>query len=325
MNYVTQYSPLGQVTNRMSRSAKRLAYIQTSLIILVAIIIGLLYQIILEILSIPMDVVDDPEALYNYLDSLINQHLSSLTIIMFLGFIILVLGIIYLVSFFQLSSTFIKLSNIETSVAKEAKNAGNFMRYSMLIIILSSFFGTGTSMVTYYIGLVANLVAIVLMTLGYFYIGQIFKKLRINGLYSKKEDRLIFYGQIAALSSIIPISIVAPQLYSTEPLLIAPLIVAGVLIIGGYICLSVGFYKLGNNAKLIRGSLHSSEQLIQVTTEYEKPYQPSQSAYVASKIYSEPLIDEPVNSDVASFCYNCGAKIFSSTKFCENCGANLED
>ncbi len=313
------------IKDKMSKSSKRVAYTQVILLLSSILIVVLLYNVIIEMLQIPIEVLYDEEALTIYLEQILENYSSSLLISFVLGFVLLIAAIFYLVSFVQLSSSFLRLSIIEPKVEKEAKNTGNFLRIGLMLLIGGVILTFMNSTVIVYISLFLDFAGIVLLTVGYFYIGKTFKKLHEIGLFPNKEKQLIFIGQAISFLSIIPLSIADPYATTIQPFSLAMLIIAAVLSIIGFTVLVIGFYKLGNDAKSIQEIFGVSQPVIQVQTGFKEPSR-AQSSYVIqqSKIIeaeSSPMEDE----SEARFCYNCGAKFFVETKFCKNCGIELDE
>ncbi len=313
------------IKDKMSKSSKRVAYTQVILLLSSILIVVLLYNVIIEMLQIPIEVLYDEEALTIYLEQILENYSSSLLISFVLGFVLLIAAIFYLVSFVQLSSSFLRLSIIEPKVEKEAKNTGNFLRIGLMLLIGGVILTFMNSTVIVYISLFLDFAGIVLLTVGYFYIGKTFKKLHEIGLFPNKEKQLIFIGQAISFLSIIPLSIADPYATTIQPFSLAMLIIAAVLSIIGFTVLVIGFYKLGNDAKNIQEIFGVSQPVIQVQTGFKEPSR-AQSSYVIqqSKIIeaeSSPMEDE----SEARFCYNCGAKFFVETKFCKNCGIELDE
>jgi len=310
---------MNQIKEKMSKSAKRVAITQTFLFISAIIVGAVLYQLIIELLKIPQSILEDPDALINFLESTLDVYLGSLTIVMFLGFFIFIVGIIYLFSFLQLSSSFAKLGSIEPKLAQITKNTSNIMRTSIFLPILGFFLTFINPEITIYISYSMYIISAGLMTVGYFFISRIFKILHELGLFPKKESRLIFYGQIVLMLSITPI------LFTGINLTLTSVIITGVIAAGGLTCVTVGFFRLSKDALLIKEIPISATSLIQVQTGFKDP------SIAPNTIYTSPQSQETIdvtntNSGLeVSFCYNCGAKLFTKGQFCENCGVELEE
>jgi len=278
-----------------------------------------LYQLILELLKIPQSVLEDPEALTDYLESTMSEYLGSLTIVMLMGFFMFIVSIIYLFSFLQLSSSFARLGNIEPSLVQIAKNTSNILRTSIILIILGAFLTFISPEITIYISFSMYILSAALMAVGYFFISRIFKILHELGLFPKKESRLIFYGQIVMMISIIPLSFTGINMTLT------PVIIAGVIALGGLTCVIVGFFRLSKDALLIKEIPVSATSMIQVQTGFKDP------TFAPNADYSQPQTQETIDDTTAfselgvGFCYNCGAKLFTKTQFCKNCGVELEE
>ncbi len=313
------------IKDKMSKSSKRVAYTQVILLLSSILIVVLLYNVIIEMLQIPIEVLYDEEALTIYLEQILENYSSSLLISFVLGFVLFIAAIFYLVSFVQLSSSFLRLSIIEPKVEKEAKNTGNFLRIGLMLLIGGVILTFMNSTVIVYISLFLDFVGVALLTVGYFYIGKTFKKLHEIGLFPNKEKQLIFIGQAISFLSIIPLSIADPYATTIQPFSLAMLIIAAVLSIIGFTVLVIGFYKLGNDAKNIQEIFGVSQPVIQVQTGFKEPSR-AQSSYVIQQSNIIETESSPMEYESeARFCYNCGAKFFAETKFCKNCGIELDE
>ncbi len=313
------YLPINLIKEKMSKSTKRIAIIQTVLS-LCAIIVGVvLYQLILELLKIPQEVLEDPDALLIYLESTMSIYLASLTIVMFMGFFMFILSIIYLVSIFQLSSSFARLGVIEPKVGQVAKYASNFLRTSIILVISGAFLTFISPEITIYISFFMYLASAAIMAAGYFFISRTFKILHELGLFPKKESRLIFYGQIAVMISI------APLLFTRITIPLTLVIITGVIALGGLTCVIVGFFKLSKDALLIKGITVSATSLIQVQTGFKDPTIAPNTVYTSPQSHETAYDKETLSEPDVRFCYNCGAKLFVKTQFCENCGVEIEE
>ncbi len=308
---------MSQIKEKMSKSAKRVAITQIFLF-LCAIIVGVvLYQLIIELLKIPQSVLEDPDALTNYLESTLSVYLGPLTIVMFMGFFMFIVSIIYLFSFLQLSSSIAKLGNVEPKVGEVAKRTSNFLRISIILPIVGVLVTFINPEITIYISYFMYIASAALMTVSYFFISSIFKILHELGLFPKKESRLMFYGQIVSILSI------APILFTGINITLTPVIIAGVIAVGGLTCVTIGFFRLSKDALLIKEIPVSATSVIQVQTGFKDP---SISPNTTSPQSHEIIDVTNTNSELeVSFCYNCGAKLFTKRQYCENCGVELEE
>lgn len=303
----------------MSKSAKRVAIAQAFLFSCAIIIGVVLYQLIIELLKIPQSVLEDPDALTNYLESILDVYLGPLTIVMFLGFFMFIVVIFYLFSFLQLSSSFAKLGSIEPKLARITKNTSNIMRTSIILPILGFFLTFINPEVTIYISYFMYLASATLMTISYFFISRIFKSLHELGLFPKKESRLIFYGQIVLMLSI------APILFTGINITLTPVIITGVIAVGGLSCVTVGFIRLSKDALLLKDIPVSATSLIQVQTGFKDPSISPNTVYTSPQSHEAINVTSTNGGTEVSFCYNCGAKLFTKRKFCENCGVEIEE
>lgn len=310
---------MNQIKVKISKNAKRLAFIQIFLA-LCAIIVGVsIYNLILELLKIPQSVLDDPDALVNYLDATMSQYLPSMTIIMFTGFFIFILGIAYLVSILLLSSNFATLANIDPRVGQVAKSTSIFLIIGIILPIIGSLVLFIYPEITIFITLFMYLASTVIMTVGYFFICRTFKILHELGLFPKKESRLIFFGQLVFNLSFVPLS------FTLTFVSLVPLIIAGVTALGGLTCVIVGFFRLSKDALLIKEMPVSATSMIQVQTGFKDPI------FAPNTDYTQPQTQETIADTAAlsepgvSFCYNCGAKLFTKTQFCNNCGVEFDE
>jgi flagellar basal body-associated protein FliL len=317
--------PMNLIKNKMSKSSKRVAFTQVILLLSSILMVVLLYNVIIEMLQMPIEVLSDEEAFTVYLEQILENYSSSLLISFVVGFVLFIAAIFYLVSFMQLSSSFLRLSLIEPKVAKEAKNTGNFLRIGFMLLIGGAILTFINSTAIIYISLFLEFAGVALLTVGYLYIGKTFKKLHEIGLLPNKEKQLIFIGQVITLLSIIPLSFIDPYTIDLQPFTLAMLIIAVVLSIIGFIVLVTGFYKLGNDAKNIQEIIGVSQPVIQVQTGFKEPSR-AQSSYIIQQSNIIETESSPIEFESeARFCYNCGAKFFAETKFCKNCGIELDD
>ncbi|MCG3224987.1 MAG: hypothetical protein H7647_11005 [Candidatus Heimdallarchaeota archaeon] len=285
----------------------------------------LLYNVIIELLQIPIEVLSDEEAFTVYLEQILENYSSSLLISFVVGFVLFIAAIFYLVSFMQLSSSFLRLSLIEPKVAKEAKNTGNFLRIGLMLLIGGAILTFINSTAIIYISLFLEFAGVALLTVGYLYIGKTFNKLHEIGLFPNKEKQLIFIGQVITLLSIIPLLFIFDDAFDIQPFSLAMLIIAAVLSIIGFVVLVTGFYKLGNDAKNIQEIFGGFQPVIQVQTGFKEPSR-KQSSYISQPSNIIDAESSPVGFESeARFCYNCGAKFFTETKFCKNCGVELDE
>ncbi len=313
------------IKNKMSKSSKRVAYTQVILLLSSILMVVLLYNVIIELLQIPIEVLSDEEAFTVYLEQILENYSSSLLISFVVGFVLFIAAIFYLVSFIQLSSSFLRLSLIEPKVAKEAKNTGNFLRIGLMLLIGGAILTFINSTAIIYISLFLEFAGVALLTVGYLYIGKTFNKLHEIGLFPNKEKQLIFIGQVITLLSIIPLLFIFDDAFDIQPFSLAMLIIAAVLSIIGFVVLVTGFYKLGNDAKNIQEIFGGFQPVIQVQTGFKEPSR-KQSSYISQPSNIIDAESSPVGFESeARFCYNCGAKFFTETKFCKNCGVELDE
>lgn len=311
---------MSQIKEKMSKSAKRVAITQIFLF-LSAIIVGVvIYQLIIELLKIPQSVLEDPDALTNYIESTMSVYLGPLTIVMFMGFFMFIISIIYLFSFLQLSSSFARLGNIEPKAGQVAKRTSNILRISIILPILGVLVTFINPEITIYISYFMYLASAALMTVGYFFISRIFKILHELGLFPKKESRLMFYGQIVSMLSI------APLLFTRIDIsIIIPFIIAGIIAVGGLTSVIVGFFRLSKDALLIKETPVPATSLIQVQTGFKEPTFAPNTVYTSPQSHETVDVTDTINEPDVIFCYNCGAKLFTKTQFCENCGVEIEE
>ena len=302
------------VKNKMSQHAKRLGIVQLLLFGSLIVMLGVFYYLIYYIISIDPEQLNDPAYLEQLAMDLVENHMNILSIVFIAMVVALIAGILYLISFFQLSSSFSLLAQAENRVAKTATNVSNYIRFSLILqlagIVLT--FITGIQLI--YLPEILLVISFVLILLAYHSIGKTFKQLKELGLFPKNENKLLFYSQLVPLLSIVPISFTISELLSGEDLSIAPLVIAAIFIIGGTIGVSIGFFRLSSEAMLI-----SSD----VRTEYDPS---TQTMYIAQEVQPEFLPEpEPLQTDdgKARFCPHCGIKLRGKKKFCTSCGENV--
>ena len=302
------------VKNKMSQHAKRLGIVQLLLFGSLIVMLGVFYYLIYYVISINPEQLNDPAYLEQLAMDLVENHMNILSIVFIAMVVALIAGILYLISFFQLSSSFSLLAQAENRVAKTATNVSNYIRFSLILqlagIVLT--FITGIQLI--YLPEILLVISFVLILLAYHSIGKTFKQLKESGLFPKNENKLLFYSQLVPLLSIVPISFTISELLSGEDLSIAPLVIAAIFIIGGTIGVSIGFFRLSSEAMLI-----SSD----VRTEYDPS---TQTMYIAQEVQPEFLPEpEPLQTDdgKARFCPHCGIKLRGKKKFCTSCGENV--
>ncbi|MHA1198790.1 MAG: zinc ribbon domain-containing protein [Candidatus Heimdallarchaeaceae archaeon] len=324
--------PIHLIKNQISKYAKRIAIVQTTLIGSIVVVVALLYNVLDEILALLQIAPDDLEAMQEALMEIVNAHSTIFSIMTFVLVVILVSGIMYLIAFFRLAKSFILLAKVVPSVANPALKVGNFLRYALFIqitsIILGAFVGVGMSYVTE----IANVIAFGLFVAAYFNLSLTFKKLKEINLYPKKESRLLFYSQIVPLTAMIPLTFTISELSSGTDINLIPLIIGGVIILLGYIGMMVGFYNLSNDVKLIEGP-SEVEFGHETSTVYVTPpqqanrpveYQPTEPV----KSYQEKIITSEETKDgnmEAQFCPNCGTKLKLNKAFCHSCGSKVDE
>jgi len=298
----------------MSQHAKRLGIVQLLLFGSLIVMLGVFYYLIYYVISINPEQLNDPAYLEQLAMDLVENHMNILSIVFIAMVVALIAGILYLISFFQLSSSFSLLAQAENRVAKTATNVSNYIRFSLILqlagIVLT--FITGIQLI--YLPEILLVISFVLILLAYHSIGKTFKQLKELGLFPKNENKLLFYSQLVPLLSIVPISFTISELLSGEDLSIAPLVIAAIFIIGGTIGVSIGFFRLSSEAMLI-----SSD----VRTEYDPS---TQTMYIAQEVQPEFLPEpEPLQTDdgKARFCPHCGIKLRGKKKFCTSCGENV--
>lgn len=278
-----------------------------------------MYRLMLELLKIPQSVLEDPDALTNYIESNMSEYLGSMTIIMFLGFFIFILALAYLVSLILLNSSFTKLANIDPKIGQVVKVTNISILIGIILPVLGSLVLFIEPMFTMYITLFMYLGSVVAIAVGYFFISRTFTILHALGLFPKRGNRLLFYGQIVLTLTIFPLSI-SP---TTNPLV--SIIIAGVIVLGGLTIVIVGFFRLSKDALLIKEIPVSATSVIQVETGFKEPtYQPS-TVYTSPQTQEPSSVTENLNEPGVGFCYNCGAKQFTKTQFCKNCGVKFDE
>ncbi len=330
----TSYSnspPIYLIKTQISKSAKRIAIVQSVMMSSIVILIGLLYSIIDELLPL-FEVATDMEAMQIALTDIIEAHTEIFSAITIILVVVAVTGIMYLLAAFRLARSFRLLARIIPQVAKPAFSAGNFIRIALYIqigsIVIGAFIGVGMS----YITQIASVGAYVLLVAAYFNIAQTFKILRTSNLYPEKESRLLFYSQIVPVASMIPLTFSITQLSSGAEIELIPLIIGGVIIILGYVGLLVGFYKLSKDVMLIDDG-SAADYNYEPNSAYTAQEQPKvdyqnyvDTTSVKVEQPSKTIQDKTSKGEMlAQFCPNCGQKLKKDKAFCHSCGAKVEE
>ncbi|MCE7747664.1 MAG: zinc ribbon domain-containing protein [Candidatus Heimdallarchaeota archaeon] len=315
--------PIHLIKNQISRSAKRIAIVQTIFMGSIITVVALLYSVLDELLAIFQIAPDDLEAMQAALMEIIDAHSTIFSVLTFVLVLILVSGIMYLIAFFRMAKSFILLAKVVPSVTSPALKVGNFLRYALFIqiasIILGLLVGVGMSYVTE----IANIIAFGLLVAAYYNLSLTFKKLKENNLYPKKESRLLFYSQIVPVTAMIPLTFSVSELSSGADINLIPLIIGGVIILIGYIGLMIGFYNLSNDVKLIEGP-SEVDYGHETSTVYVQPKQAPTEIQYQPKQISTPKVQQ-ADGLAASFCPNCGNKLKTNKAFCHKCGTKADD
>ncbi|MCE7737870.1 MAG: zinc-ribbon domain-containing protein [Candidatus Heimdallarchaeota archaeon] len=299
----------------MSQHAKRLGYIQIFLFGSIITMIGIFYVLLYSILSISPELLNDPAYLEQLAMELVEQHMNILSIAFIAMLVALVSGIMYLVSFFQLASSFTLLAKAEHRVSKLATSVSNLIRISIVLQLAGISLPLITGVGLIYLPEILLIFAFALITVAYFNIAKTFNQLRQIGMFPKKESKLLFYFQLIPLLSVIPLSFSVSELTSGINVTLTPLIIAAIIIIGGTIGVAIGFFRLSSDALLIaadfRTEYDSNTQTIYMEQEVKPQYLPEQELVDSTEIE-------------AKFCPHCGVKIRENKKFCTKCGSNVE-
>ncbi len=326
--------PIHLIKNQISKFAKRLAIVQTVFMGSLVVLVALLYNVLEELLIILQEAATaDIEAIQASLTILMDENPGIFSALSFIFILLLVSGIMYLFTFFRISKSFRILARIIPQVAKQANNVGNFIRYALFIqiasLLMGTFIGTGLS----YITEIAYIGAFVFLILAYYNISLTFKALKENQLYPKKESKLLFYSQIVPLLSMIPLTFSVYQLSSETTINLTPLIIAGVIIILGYVGLMIGFFNLSNDIKLVANDVPVDYDF-ETSTGYTIPQQrtvdpqtyksPTSQTVVQSDFVEAKKTDE-INHLQAQFCPNCGVKLKPNKIFCHKCGSKVDE
>ncbi len=300
----------------MSQHAKRLGIIQLVLFSSIIVMIGVFYYLIYFVLNIDPEQLNNPAYLEQLAMDLVENHMNTLSIVFVAMVIALISGVMYLISFFQLASSFSLLAQAENRVAKTALLASNFIKFSIILqlagVVLTLFVG----LQLIYLPQIMLVISFILIILAYLNIARTFKQLNFIGLFPKKESKLLLYSQLVPLLSMIPISFTISEILNGKELSIAPLVIAVIFIIGGYIGVALGFFRLSSEAMMI---------VAEVRTEYDPR---TQTMYIAQEVQPEFLTKpESLQADnvEASFCPHCGIKLREKRKFCTSCGENVEE
>ena len=299
----------------MSKHAKRLGYIQIILFGSIITMIGIFYVLLYSILSISPELLNDPAYLEQLAMELVEQHMNILSVAFIAMFVALVSGIMYLLSFFQLASSFTLLAKAEHRVSKPANSASNLIRISIVAQLAGIFLPLITGVGLIYLPEILLIFAFALITIAYYNVAKTFNQLKEIGVFPKKASKLLFYSQLVPLLSVIPLSFSVSELTSGINVTLTPLIIAAIIIIGGTIGVAFGFFRLSSDALLIAADIR---------IEYDSN---TQTVYIEQEVKPQFLPElEPVDSAEieARFCPHCGVKIREKKRFCTKCGANVD-
>ena len=323
--------PMQLIKNQINKYSKRIAIVQSVLMGSLVAIVAMLYSIKEELLVLLEMPTDDLEAMQELLTNIVeaNQTVFSFMTFFLLG--VLISGIMYLIAFFRLAKRFQLLARILPTITQPALKTGNFIRYALLIQITSIFLTLmmGTSLA--YVSQIITAIGYGLLTAAYYNISILFKKLYSQSLYPKKENRLLLYAQILTISSTIPLALSMTDLGSGLEISLIPLIIGGVLFLGGYIGLAIGFYKLSKDIMLVEEPLNASYQNGPDTPFEQTPQRhyedPNIQVGKSEKIIQEKTVKptEIVDDQTAIYCSNCGGKLKEGKAFCHHCGMRIDE
>ena len=245
------------VKQKISEQAKKLAIVQILLVGALIAIIGTMKDILVELLNIPSEYLESQAALQEYLEQILEGHMEILSFMLILLLALFVLGIMYLFLFYRFSKNFTLLAQTNPLILKPAKNVSLYIRIAIAVqlgsLVLSLF------ALIPYLTEILLIVGFGSLVYAYYNISQMFKILRVNNLYPKKENRILFYSQIVPVLAMIPLSFSLFEFSAGQEFNLVTLIIGGVIILGGYIGIVVGFYKLSSDILLISSSHQTLE------------------------------------------------------------------
>ena len=207
--------------------------------------------------------------------------------------------------FFQLRSALEELSYAQPVVRPSVKRAADFL--------IIGVFGEIVSFLV--VPLLGNLIGGIMVMYSFNTIDQILRELKIQGLYSGEENKLLFYSYLG-LVVILPITgVLTCILVSvTQGIPGLAIILASifmlVLIVSTILHLQ-GFRKLTQNFRGLQVF-----QPVSPTAEYTPPQKPIAEPLPAKQPI--PMIEEHTEF---KYCSNCGHKLEQHSKFCSECGA----
>ena len=237
----------------------------------------------------------------------------------------------YLVYFFRFARSFLILARVIPSVARTSFKTGSYIRYSLFIMIASTFLGAIFGVSLPYISSIMIALSYGLLISAYYNLALTFKSLREQNLYPKKESKILLYSQTATTAAMIPITIGLSLMVEGASNDLIPLVIGAVTILLGTVGLLVGLLNLSRDAHLIEGPsdvnyVHEPSTVYspiqqQTYTPGHKKIDPVRTISEEEQIKTKPKDGEMV----ALFCPNCGNKLKENKAFCHNCGAKVED
>jgi len=254
-------------------------------------------------------------------------YTNSLQFLSVLILIFIALAIFNMIFTWKLGESFEEFAKVYPSAHIKAADTGKYLRYTVILNLLNAFIPS------------VGIVAIIFRIIAYYNIAETFKILKENGLFPKKESRLLFYGYLSSIIiNVLIVSISFTMLFGN---ILAPKKMVNYLMMGFLLTIAfsilltriaqiIGLHKLSEDILLIKELRPTESTPYRYQTAYnQQPYQTYQSAMSSqpSQKYTNYTTYHPSTdkqSEQLKYCVQCGKRADKNANFCEFCGASLK-